>query len=91
MNNAAVSPIPYLEKITTQLQRIADALEKLAEPPPETTTSLPDLCGSKEHIGDGVYVTCSLPPNHGGRHQTERTSGPPWSWPRNPYNPYGLP
>jgi hypothetical protein len=81
VSDARVTPIPYLEKIVAQLERIADALEKLAEPPSVTITSLPDPCGDKEYIGDGVYVTCGLPSNHQGRHQVTMVNGPVRSWP----------
>lgn len=67
-------------RIVKQLERIADALEKLAEPPPETIASLPDPCGAQETILDGTPVTCSLPPNHKGRHWAERKDGSAWAW-----------
>lgn len=67
-------------RIVKQLERIADALEKLAEPPPETIALLPDPCGAQETIFDGTSVTCGLPPNHEGRHHAERADGSAWAW-----------
>lgn len=54
----------------------------LAGPPPVKTALLPDPCGDKEYIGDGVYVTCKLPPGHPGRHQSERVGARPRMWPK---------
>lgn len=67
-------------RIVKQLERIADALEKLAEPPPETIALLPDSCGAQETIFDGTPITCGLPPNHRGSHKAERKDGTAWAW-----------
>jgi hypothetical protein len=82
VNDEAIrrTSISHEAQIVRQLERIADALEKLAEPPPETIALLPDPCGAQKTIFDGTPVTCGLPPNHRGRHKAEQKDGTAWAW-----------
>jgi hypothetical protein len=71
-------------ELAERLDRIAVAVERIAaalEPVITTAAVLPDPCGVREYIGDGVYVTCTLPPDHQGRHQAERVNARPRVWP----------